>query len=63
MLQYIIVILIISGAIVYAIYAIIKSLTKKKGDSACGGCTGCDIKKELLKNHPNDYTDICGGPK
>jgi hypothetical protein len=63
MLQNIIVILIVASAIIYTIYATVRSLTKKKNDSACGGCSGCDIKKELLKNHPKDYTNICGGPK
>ncbi len=47
--QDIIVYIIILAAIIYCIYAVIKSITGKK-KSSCDGCSGCDIKQEITKN-------------
>ncbi len=45
MYQNIIVALIILAAFVYTGYSIFRSLHPgKKPKSACGGCTGCDLK-------------------
>ena len=49
MVQNIIVFVIIALAILYSIYSIVKNI-RKKDDSACGDCDGCDIKKEINKN-------------
>lgn len=46
--QDIIVYIIILAAIIYCIYAVIKSITGKK-KSSCDGCSGCDIKQEITK--------------
>jgi hypothetical protein len=48
--QDIIVYIIILAAVIYSIYAVIKSITGKK-KSSCDGCSGCDIKNEITKNH------------
>jgi len=48
--QNIIVYIIIASAVVYSIFAVVKSLTSKK-KSSCDGCTGCDVKHEISKNH------------
>ena len=50
MLQDIIVILIITAAVAYSIYAVVKSL-RSKSASNCDDCTGCDIKHEVLKKY------------
>jgi len=49
MVQNIIVFIIIAFAIVYSVYAVVKNI-RKKDTSPCGGCNGCDIKKEITKN-------------
>lgn len=49
MLQEIIVFVIISVALGYTIYSVVKSL-HIKNSAPCGGCTGCDVKREVLKN-------------
>ena len=49
MLQNIIVFSIIIIAVGYSAYAIIKNLSKKES-SGCDGCSGCEIKKEILQN-------------
>jgi hypothetical protein len=41
---------IISLAIVYTAYGIVKALQKKDGDSACGGCASCEFKQQAKKN-------------
>lgn len=59
--QDIIVYLIILAAIVYSIFAVVKSLTGKK-KSSCDGCSGCDIKQEITKNqhHGMKAKNNCG---
>lgn len=52
MLQEIIVFVIISASVGYTIYSVVKSVRIKKS-APCGGCTGCDVKKEILKNLKN----------
>ena len=63
MIQNIIVILIVVAALAYTVYSVLKSVTRKKDESPCGGCTGCDIRHELNKNRPGGYTNACSGPK
>ena len=63
MIQNIIILFIIVGAIAYSIYAILKSMKSKKDESPCGGCNGCEIKNELTKNHPRSNTHTCSGPQ
>ena len=66
MLQNIIVLIIIVGAIGYSVYAVVKNI-RKKDSSPCGDCNGCDIKKEITKNKADARTKdpaSCGcGPK
>ncbi|MBP1663026.1 MAG: hypothetical protein H6Q19_166 [Bacteroidetes bacterium] len=52
MLQFILVLIIVALAIVYTVYALVKSL-RKKDASPCGDCNGCDLKKEITKNVSN----------
>ncbi len=47
--QDIIVYVIILAAVIYSIYAVVKSITGKK-KSSCDGCSGCDVKHEITKN-------------
>ncbi len=47
MLQEIIVIAIVFGAVAYTIFSVIRSL-RKKNTGPCGDCTGCEVKKEFL---------------
>jgi large-conductance mechanosensitive channel len=46
MTQEIIVFIILSAVIFYVIITVVRKMRIKKTD-ACGGCTGCDLKKEL----------------
>ncbi|OIP84613.1 MAG: hypothetical protein AUK44_01955 [Porphyromonadaceae bacterium CG2_30_38_12] len=48
MFQDILVYSIVISAIAYTILKIIQSLSSKQ-KTGCGGCSGCDIKQELLK--------------
>jgi len=50
MLQEILVLLIIFGAVAYTVYAVVRSL-QKKNSGPCGDCTGCEVKKEFLLNY------------
>jgi hypothetical protein len=63
MTQTIIVFIIVIAAIGYSIYSFVKNLRKKE-TTACGGCNGCDIKKEITKhssnNSPNSASISCG---
>ena len=63
MIQNIIVLMIVFFAVGYAVYSVVKSLTRKKDASPCGGCTGCDIKHELNKNRQGTYTNTCNRPR
>ena len=56
MIQNIIVYIIISLTILYGVYAVFRSLTKKE-KSGCDGCSGCDIKKEI-NHHKSGTTSI-----
>jgi hypothetical protein len=47
MLQEIIVIAIVSGAVIYTLFSVIRSL-RKKNTGPCGDCSGCDVKKEFM---------------
>ena len=47
MLQEIIVIAIVTLAVAYTIFSVIRSLRKKKA-GPCGDCSGCEVKKEFL---------------
>jgi len=49
MIQNILVLIIISFAIIYTLFSVVKNI-RKKDASPCGGCNGCDIKKEITKN-------------
>lgn len=49
MVQYIIVFSIILFAIAYTLYSVVKTIQKNNA-APCGGCSGCDVKKEILKN-------------
>lgn len=42
--------LIILAAVSYSLYHLYKVIKPTKSDSICGGCSSCDIKKELMKN-------------
>jgi len=53
MFEYIIVYLIIAGAVIYTVYKTITSINNKK-KSLCDGCSGCDIRHEILKNQKNN---------
>jgi len=55
MLQNIIVLIIIVGAIGYSVYAVVKNI-RKKDSSPCGDCNGCGIKKEITKNKAGTRT-------
>lgn len=62
MIQNILVLIIIVFAIGYSVYAVVKNIRKKETTS-CGGCNGCDIKREITKNiKPNSSNDptTCG---
>lgn len=50
MLQEIIVIAIVLGAVVYTVYSVVRSL-RKKNSGPCGDCSGCEVKKEFLLNY------------
>jgi hypothetical protein len=47
-MQLIIVYIIIAIAIGYAVYSIVKFIRKK--EDPCAGCSGCDIKNEIMRN-------------
>ncbi len=47
MLQEIIVIAIVAGAVIYTVFGVVRSL-RKKNTGPCGDCSGCDVKKEFL---------------
>lgn len=47
MLQEIIVIAIVSGAVIYTIFSVVRSLHRKT-NGPCGDCSGCDVKKEFM---------------
>jgi hypothetical protein len=51
MTQEIIVFIILSAVIFYVVFTAVRKIRIKKTD-ACGGCTGCDLKKELTCNVP-----------
>jgi cytidine deaminase len=62
MLQEIIVIAIVAGAVIYTVVAVVRSL-RKKNASPCGDCSGCDVKKEFLLKYktaknPSDITCV-----
>jgi hypothetical protein len=62
MTQSIVVMIIIAFAIIYSVYAVVKSIRKKE-TSACGNCNGCDIKREIMRNmnkHPSKAPTVCG---
>lgn len=62
MTQSIIVMIIIAFAIIYSVYAVLKSILKEE-TSACGSCNGCDIKNEIMKNMAKQTSKgptICG---
>jgi len=62
MTQSIVVMIIIAFAIIYSVYAVVKSIRKKE-TSACGNCNGCDIKREIMKNMAKQTSKgptICG---
>lgn len=50
MIQEIIVIVIIAGAVAYTVYSVIRSL-QKKNSGPCGDCSGCDVKKEFMMKY------------
>jgi hypothetical protein len=50
MLQEIIVIAIITVAVAYTVFSVVRSL-RKKNSGPCGDCTGCEVKKEFLLNY------------
>lgn len=51
MLQAIITYCIVFIAFLIVSYRIYKVITRKNdSDSPCGGCSGCDLKNEILKN-------------
>ncbi|MGL5318200.1 MAG: FeoB-associated Cys-rich membrane protein [Bacteroidales bacterium] len=51
MLQTIITYCIVLIAFLIVSYRIYKAITRKQGETpSCGGCTGCDLKNEILKN-------------
>ncbi len=45
--------LIILAAVSYSLYHLYKVIRPAKTNSLCGGCSSCDIKKELIKNKIN----------
>jgi len=47
MTQEIIVFIILSAVIFYVVFAVVRKMRIKK-TNACGGCTGCDLKKDLM---------------
>jgi hypothetical protein len=62
MTQIILVFIIIGLSIIYTIYALVKNI-RKKDESACGDCNGCEIKTEITKNVANKKTkdpSTCG---
>lgn len=51
MLQTIITYIIVFVAFLIVSFRVYKSLTRKNDqENPCGGCTGCDLKNEILKN-------------
>jgi large-conductance mechanosensitive channel len=46
MIQEIIVFIILSAVISYVVVSVVRKMRVKK-TNACGGCTGCDLKKDL----------------
>ncbi|RXQ94426.1 FeoB-associated Cys-rich membrane protein [Ancylomarina salipaludis] len=42
--------LIILAAVSYSLYHFYKMIKPNKKTSLCGGCSSCNIKKELIKN-------------
>ena len=62
MTQIIIVLAIIVFAILYTIYAVVKSI-RKKNSSACGDCNGCGVKDQINRNKsakPDKDPGSCG---
>ena len=62
MTQNIIVYIILALVVVYSTYAVIKSL-RKKDNSGCGDCHGCDLKNEInshLPDHQRKDPTSCG---
>ncbi len=62
MLQEIIVIAIVAGAVIYTVFSVVRSV-RKKNTSPCGDCSGCDVKKEFLLKYktaknPADITCV-----
>ncbi len=52
MVQNIIIIIILVFTVGYIVYSVYKSLSEKN-KSTCDDCSGCDVKKEMLKNVKN----------
>jgi hypothetical protein len=50
MIQEIIVYILITLAVVNSGYHVFVILTNKK-QSACGGCSDCELKREIIKNY------------
>jgi len=53
MLQNIIIIIVLVCTVGYILYSIYKSLSEKS-KSTCDDCSGCELKKEMLKNVQNN---------
>lgn len=65
MIQTILTYLIVSIAFIIVSIRIYKAFTNRKSDNnPCGGCSGCNLKNEILKNQKakkdkcNDHKDI-----
>lgn len=52
MFQDIIIIIVLVSTVGYIVYSVYKSLSEKN-KSTCDDCSGCEVKKEMLKNVKN----------
>ena len=51
MLQNILVIVFVAGALAHVSFSFVKLMVRKKdGQHTCGGCSQCELKKTLVKH-------------
>jgi hypothetical protein len=62
MFQSIIVYFVILAVVIYTLYSVIKNLRKKE-NSPCGDCNGCEIKREITKNMKDYHPNKCEFPQ
>jgi hypothetical protein len=63
MIQNIIVVLLVSAAVVFVGYSVYRSVRPgNKSKSACGGCTGCELKNSINSCRETSVKTFSGQP-